>query len=384
MRIAFTNVGAHGHVNPSLEVARALVAQGAEVHYFAPEPFAGAIAETGARFEPYESRFEGAASRSSAGFDVSELPIRLAEECALALPQLLARLQALAPDLVVYDALCHGGRLAARRLAIRSARICPVLASNETWNVPKALGLPPPMADAAKRNRAMGILAPVLREHGLGSLPPPEIFGFQARLTIVQMAREFHPAAGSFDESYHFVGPCLRAAKEAAPKGRRIFVSLGTVFHDWPEFYCLITDSLGELGRTVAVATSKALPSPGAPFDFRPRFDQMAELSVAEAFVTHGGINSLLEAAHFGVPLVVIPQMPEQTVNAIRVAELGLGVHLPPQTLTAASLRSAVERVTTEPGFAAASRKLGALGRAAGGSGRAARLLLDYARQPSP
>ena len=129
MRIAFTNVGAHGHVNPTLEVARSLVERGAEVHYFAPEPFRAAIAETGARFEPYESFFEGASPRSESGFDVAELPIRLAEDCALSLPQLLPRLKALAPDLVVYDALCHGGRLAARRLGLRAARICPVLAS---------------------------------------------------------------------------------------------------------------------------------------------------------------------------------------------------------------------------------------------------------------
>jgi UDP:flavonoid glycosyltransferase YjiC (YdhE family) len=48
------------------------------------------------------------------------------------------------------------------------------------------------------------------------------------------------------------------------------------------------------------------------------------------------------------VPLVCVPQMLEQEVNAARVAELGLGVRLDPDGSDAEDLRAAVDAVTAD------------------------------------
>jgi UDP:flavonoid glycosyltransferase YjiC (YdhE family) len=47
---------------------------------------------------------------------------------------------------------------------------------------------------------------------------------------------------------------------------------------------------------------------------------------LVRVFLTHGGINSLLEAAYHGVPVVTLPLMADQLDNAMRAEELGMGV----------------------------------------------------------
>ena len=83
-----------------------------------------------------------------------------------------------------------------------------------------------------------------------------------------------------------------------------------------------------------------------ANVDVRAWFPQPAVLRHAAAFVSHAGMGSTMEALYYGVPLVCVPQMVEQEVNAARVAELGLGVRLDPEGLTADDLRAAVDAVT--------------------------------------
>ena len=96
-------------------------------------------------------------------------------------------------------------------------------------------------------------------------------------------------------------------------------------------------------GSSVGASTTWARPG---NVDVRPWFPQPAVLRHAAAFVSHAGMGSTMEALYYGVPLVCVPQMVEQEVNAARVAELGLGVRLDPEGLTADDLRAAVDAVT--------------------------------------
>lgn len=49
------SIAAHGHVNPSLEVIRELVARGHRVTYAIPPVFAEKVAATGAEVKPWHS-----------------------------------------------------------------------------------------------------------------------------------------------------------------------------------------------------------------------------------------------------------------------------------------------------------------------------------------
>ena len=69
---------------------------------------------------------------------------------------------------------------------------------------------------------------------------------------------------------------------------------------------------------------------------------QIKVLKQADIFVTHGGMNSISESLVQGVPMVVIPFMSDQPVNARRIEELGLGKKLEHTLLNKDELKNVV------------------------------------------
>jgi UDP:flavonoid glycosyltransferase YjiC (YdhE family) len=75
----------------------------------------------------------------------------------------------------------------------------------------------------------------------------------------------------------------------------------------------------------------------------------MAVLSIADAFITHCGMNSASEGLYFRVPLVLFPQTPEQDAVAKRVEELGAGVRL--KSISEEDVLQALKQVLYEPDY---------------------------------
>jgi MGT family glycosyltransferase len=116
--------------------------------------------------------------------------------------------------------------------------------------------------------------------------------------------------------------------------------------------------------------------------EVHPSVPQLAVLRHARAFVTHAGMGSTVEALWSGVPTVAIPQAVEQLANAARIAELGAGVHLPREQVTARALGDAVRHVALDPGVAARVAALRDEVRASGGAARAADAVEDALPRP--
>jgi UDP:flavonoid glycosyltransferase YjiC (YdhE family) len=53
---------------------------------------------------------------------------------------------------------------------------------------------------------------------------------------------------------------------------------------------------------------------------------QMALLHNAAVMVTHGGLNSVMECIHLGVPMVVVPGLRDQPGNMVRAVSHGVAV----------------------------------------------------------
>merc|ERR1712187_146594 len=61
----------------------------------------------------------------------------------------------------------------------------------------------------------------------------------------------------------------------------------------------------------------------------RPRIAQLDVLAQADAFITHGGANGVMEGLLAGVPLIVVPFVVDQFSNGEAVERAGAGVTFP-------------------------------------------------------
>merc|ERR1712144_60076 len=115
----------------------------------------------------------------------------------------------------------------------------------------------------------------------------------------------------------------------------------------------------GKENYVVVLATvagdPKALEGFEIPRNFivRRKCPQLEVLKVADAFITHGGANSMIESINNHVPMLVLPWFSDQYDNAKLVSEQGVGLHydrpLPDCTadfLASDILRLLINRVT--------------------------------------
>ena len=99
------------------------------------------------------------------------------------------------------------------------------------------------------------------------------------------------------------------------------------------------------IGTAIAEAS---LGPPPANIVVKPWVSQLEVLRRTSVFVSHGGMNSVSESLHHGVPLVLVPQMGEQEIVARRVEDLGAGLCLAKTEVTADVLRQSVRRVQSD------------------------------------
>lgn len=135
-----------------------------------------------------------------------------------------------------------------------------------------------------------------------------------------------------------------------------VFASLGTVFNTTPSVLDAIVDALANepvdvivaIGRNVDPARFGSLPN---NVRVEPYVDQPLLLERCDAFVTHGGFNSVKEAAILGVPMVVLPISADQPYSAQRCAALGIGRTIAPDNRSAGAIRDAVKAVLGDPAY---------------------------------
>ena len=242
-KIAFFCIPASGHTNPTLAVVRALTQAGHTVRYYSFEAFRPRIEAAGAQFvacdafnmEMKLSAHDGARIARDTAFATQVLV-----ETTLAMDaQLLRDLQSFAPQVVVADSMAMWGKLLARKCGI------PFMCSTTTFafNAHSAkimkqsvcelfrllLGMP-------RINRQLARL----RAHGYAVKGILDVVQNDNDTdTIVYTSALFQPCADTFSDKYHFVGPSVQE-KPPLPRqsGRkRVYVSLGTVNNDMPDFF---------------------------------------------------------------------------------------------------------------------------------------------------
>ncbi|XP_045504394.1 UDP-glycosyltransferase UGT5-like [Colias croceus] len=68
-------------------------------------------------------------------------------------------------------------------------------------------------------------------------------------------------------------------------------------------------------------------------------------------FISHGGLLSTTEAVHFGIPMIIIPGMADQYVNADRAVRKGFAIQVDLSFSMDVDLNRAIQEMLTEPKY---------------------------------
>jgi MGT family glycosyltransferase len=385
--IAMFSIAAHGHVNPSLEVIRELVARGHRVTYAIPHLFAEKVAETGAEPVRYETTLPGPDDDPEAwGTELIDNVEPFLTEGIEALPQLAAAYEGDEPDLVLHDITSYPARVLARRWGVPEISLSPNLVA---WDGYEEEVAEPMYAELKASERGQAYYARFhawLEENGV-TQHPDSFVGRPAR-SLVLIPKAFQPNADRVDETVHtFVGACQgdRTAqgdwRRPAGAEKVLLVSLGSSFTKQPGFYRECVKAFGELpgwhvvlqvGKHVEASELGEIP---ANVEVRQWVPQLAVLKQADAFITHAGAGGSQEGLATGTPMVAVPQAADQFGNADMLQGLGVARHVPMEEATAQTLRDAVLGLVGDPEVARRLAEVRAGMAGEGGTKRAADLI---------
>ncbi len=391
-RALYFGLPMHGHVNPSLALVRALVERGEDVLYACTPAFEPSIAGVGARLLPHTSLL-------NANHLVT--PFALASyEFEAAVRQLYRPAAQWGAHYALVDGLNWWGRALALALAL------PVISVFTTYAPPVLPEVPPPSfplpvtrnlrapgGEALHASSAFDVLSTLaltlerLRlAPGFERLTPWSLVRDPARLAVICTLPEFQPHPEALSGPYAFTGPSLDPSRFGRdwvrPNARPlVYLSLGTLFNDDQDVLqrCLAAfpDSAY---RVVVGGVPPAMEASSSFITLLAHAPQPAVLRHASVFVTHGGMNSVMESLAAGVPVITSPFTNEQATNARNAERLGVGLTLDRAALDGPRLRAAIDRVMTDPVFRARALALNAAERGRVGVQAAADAILAVTR----
>lgn len=425
-RFLFAATPASGHVHPAYPLVRALSEAGHSVRFTTGSAFKDAIVRAGAQFEafpiehdhsvqpmdelfPDRARFEGVRKFR---FDLEHLFIAPVADHVRHLQRLLAQEPA---DVLVADTGLIAGSL------VRELGGPPVATYGITALTfpsvdvaPFGLGLPPTSGALGRvRNR---LLNAVVRRTLFGATAgfldiQRNAVGLPARhRTALEIATppdvylQLSPAGFEYPRSdlppwVRFVGhPDALPAVDWTPppwwgevigsERPVVVVTQGTVATDPAQLLRPALAGLAGEDVLVVAVTGGDDPSTVGPVPDNARVDRYIPFGElfrhASAVVTNGGFGTVQLAIANGLPLVVAGKTEDKAEVSARVAWSRIGVNLRTQTPTSDAIRAGVRRALTDPGFAAASRRLGDESGGGEAAARAAAELLALVGRAAP
>ena len=314
------------------------------------------IEQAGAAFigcDGYDFEMEDKENADRVGKDKA-FATELLVSSTLALDEMTTeKVREIQPDIVVSDSVAFWGKLVAMKHGLPYVSSTTTFAFNrysskymkETpWDIAKMLFTMPKINKQIRRLQEKGY--PV---KGILDI----VQNGNDTNTIVYTSKYYQPCSDTFSDRYHFIGPSIRPIKEPLAKtaDKTVYISMGTVNQN-REFYRNCIHVLGQTDWQVIISmgtNTEHFDNVPENIEIHESVDQMAVLSIADAFLTHCGMNSASEGLYFQVPLVLFPQTPEQGAVAKRTEELGAGIML--KSISEEDILQALNTVLTVPSY---------------------------------
>ena len=313
-----------------------------------------------------------------------------------ALPVALAELQV---DALIADQMEAAGGLVAEALGLPFVSVACALPVNREQGVP----LPVMPMTYEQSEAAMKRYEGSTRVYDWMMSPHARVIEEQSRLLGLAPRRALHECLSPLAQvsqsvagfelprkalppHFHHVGPLRPPLQGEAgltydihPDRPMVFASLGTLQGHRFGLFQRIAAACDRLGAQLLVAHCGGLNSwqagrlieHGASWvtDFAP---QRAALARANAVITHGGLNTVMDALVARTPMLALPIAFDQPGVATRIVQAGVGIKASPRFTGALGIGERLEMLTTEASFLSNIERLGSEVDAAGGVSLAA------------
>ncbi len=363
-KIAVFCIPAHGHTNPLLPVVTELVHRGDQVRFYSFEEFREKIEKTGTEFISCDRFLDELSAGEAAGLKAVSSTEMTIQDIRITINMtdfLQEEFGTFKPDVVFSDSVCFWGKLNAWKYKV------PLVISTSTFAFNKMssgymkqspreiVGLitgMPRVNRELKKLRKLGY-----RFKGLLSLVQSD----NVTDNIVYTSEKFQPYRESFSDHYLFAGPSVFSDKqpEKDPGKPLVYVSMGTVINDRPDFYSKCIEALKDENVEVIISCGKdvdanslgALPDNIKVF---PYVDQLDVLSRTSVFITHCGMNSVSESLYMASSMAFYPQTNEQEAVARRAYEIGAGEYLRDDSVD--GIKKTVRALLADPKYLLAAK----------------------------
>ncbi|WEG13252.1 glycosyltransferase [Pullulanibacillus sp. KACC 23026] len=377
-RALYFGLSGQGHLNPSIGLVKELVGRGEEIIYYGGDENQAKILKSGAQFRSLGFKKSRQDKREiQALLNPLERENRLLRYVARTLPMVLNQVKEEKIDYIIFDTQFVLGKMIAEQLRLPSISFCTTLAFSEKVRERiqgRRLEFTPDPALLEERRR----LRESIQNQYRFSFPESIMFN-TGDITLVCTSDYFQPDDGSFPDTFKFIGPSIVDRYDTGDfpidklKDRRvIYISMGTVVNEQPELYSHCLKAFADLEAWVVLSIGQKLnpedlgPIP-ANFIVGNHVPQLEVLQHTDVFITHGGMNSTMEALYNNVPLVLNPIGADQPVVAKRVERLGAGLILDKSELNPFGLRKAVNAILEDEKYAVNASKIGDSLRRTGG-----------------
>ena len=343
LKIVFFSIPLFGHVNYGLKLAKALCDNEHKVRYYSGKAYERFINDKGVDFCAYDEEIEKIFSVSNSSYSaeymlsvepkdvdyVSEIykySYHLHEIERNFMERQRGEVEVFEPDIIVYDSAAIWGKRIGRLLNI------PCVCSCTPYSYPrKLIYKDPEMFSSLVFHQKMSVdvilktlkkMNALLKKKFLLSdeMPISENWCGEGDLNLLYTVKEFQLGSQLLDEDkYVFCGILSDqddkkdVSKFVNNNGRKlVYISFGTIYNS-RRLLLEIAEILMPLGdydfilNIGAHNDYKLFESLPKNWKVVRHVPQISLLEKVNVFISHGGVNSVREAAHCGVPMIVVP-----------------------------------------------------------------------------
>ena len=210
-------------------------------------------------------------------------------------------------------------------------------------------------------------------------------------LTLVYSTPEFLQHE-DFPETFRFVGPSTKDRFEydfwfegidaLTKKIPKVLITIGSILKAETHLLDKIIEAFKDEKIQVILNCDPNIrndwPENFLVYSYIP---QLKMLERVDAVICHAGYNTVSEALSYGLPMITLPMVNDQSYVATKVKNSGSGIRLKYRRLTSKHLKESLRELMSNPSYRNCALRIKASFDLAGGSLRAAQLVEDFIDQ---